>query len=257
LIPNDALLQALGGAGLSRSLSLGYGVASYLAFLAAFLYAIGFVGNLVVTKTIDSPGTDPPPVAVLADTLLLGLFAVPHSVMARQGFKRWWTKRIPPAIERSTYVLTSSLLLGLLFWQWRPIPGVIWDLANPIARWLSHAIFWAGWALVFLSTFLIDHLELFGLRQVLFNFAGREYAPVGFKATLFYRWVRHPIMLGFLIAFWATPRMTAGHLLFAAATTAYILLALRIEERDLVSLYGEAYEAYKQQAGMLIPRIKR
>jgi len=242
---------------MGRPLALAYGAASYLVFLASFLYAIGFVGNLVVPKSIDSGVNGPVPVAFTIDMLLLGLFAVPHSVMARQGFKIRWTRLVPPAVERSTYVLVSSLLLGLLFWQWRPIPSVLWEVTNPIGRSLLQAVFWAGWALVLLSTFLINHFDLFGLRQVYLYACGRQYAPIEFKAPFLYRWVRHPVMLGFLLAFWGTPRMSAGHLFFAAATTAYILLALRFEERDLVSFYGERYEAYRRQAGMLVPRMRR
>jgi len=239
-----------------RTLALAYGVASYLAFLVAFLYAVGFVGNLLVPTTIDSGRTDSLPLAVLVDTLLLLLFAVPHSVMARSAFKRWWTQFVPPPVERSTYVVVSSLTLGLLFWQWRPIPSVIWHLPNPVGRWFIHAVFWAGWAIVLVSTFLIDHFDLFGLRQVFLYASGRPYTPVSFRVFGLYRYVRHPIMLGFLLAFWAAPTMTAGHLLFAAATTAYILIALQLEERDLVSFHGEQYWAYRKQAGMLLPLWK-
>jgi protein-S-isoprenylcysteine O-methyltransferase Ste14 len=242
---------------MGRLLAVAYGVVCYLAFLVSFLYAIGFVGNLLVPKSIDAGAGGPPAVAAFVDVVLLGLFAVPHSVMARPGFKRWWTRLIPPAVERSTYVLTSSLLLGLLFWQWRPIPGVFWEVTNPIGRWLLRVVFCAGWSVVLLSTFLIDHLDLFGLRQVFLYASGRVYTPVGFKTPFLYRWVRHPIMLGFLLAFWGTPTMTLGHLMFAAATTAYILLALRFEEHDLVSFYGERYEDYKRRSGLLLPRLRR
>jgi len=238
---------------IGRSLALVYGVASYLAFLAAFLYAIGFVGNLVVPKSIDSGPTDSLLVAVLVDTLLLLLFAVPHSVMARPAFKGWLTRFIPPPVERSTYVLVSSLALGLLFWQWRPIPVIVWNVSNPIGRWFLHAVFWGGWAIVLVSTFLIDHFDLFGIRQVYLYASGRPYTPVDFRVPGFYRYVRHPIMLGFLIAFWAAPPMTVGHLLFAAATTAYILIALQLEEQDLVGLHGERYQGYQQQVRMLLP----
>ncbi|MGA2699710.1 MAG: methanethiol S-methyltransferase [Isosphaeraceae bacterium] len=231
---------------MNRILALAYGLLSYLVFLASFLYAIGFVGNLLVPKSIDSGVSGPPAIA----------FAVPHSVMARQWFKRWWTQIIPLAVERSTYVLVSSLLLGLLFWRWRPLPPVIWHLTNPVGRWFIHAVFWAGWAIVLVSTFLIDHFDLFGLRQVYLFASRRPYNPVGFRVPGFYRYVRHPIMLGFLLAFWAAPTMTAGHLLFAGATTAYILIALQLEERDLVSFHGEQYWAYRKQAGMLLPLSK-
>jgi methanethiol S-methyltransferase len=238
---------------MSRNLALAYGVASYLAFLTAFLYAIGFVGNLLVPKSMDSGPSGSPSASVLVDTLLLLLFAVPHSVMARPAFKRWWTRLIPPPVERSTYVLVSSLTLGLLFWQWRPIPAVVWHIANPLGRWLLHAIFWGGWAMVLVSTFLIDHFDLFGLRQVCLYASGRPYTPVSFKVFGLYRYVRHPIMLGFLLAFWAATTMTAGHLVFAGATTAYILIALQLEERDLVGFHGERYQAYQRQTRMLLP----
>ncbi len=238
---------------MGRTLALTYGVASYLVFLASFLYAIGFVGNLFVPKSIDSGMRGSLPVAVFADTLLLALFAIPHSVMARPAFKRWWTRIVPPAVERSTYVLTSSLLLGLLYWQWLPIPTVFWDVTNPKVRFFLHVVFWVGWVIVLLSTFLISHFDLFGLRQVYLHASARPYTPVGFKYRGLYRYVRHPIMLGFLLAFWATPTMTAGHLLFAGATTAYILIALQLEERDLVSFHGEQYRAYQQQVRMLLP----
>jgi protein-S-isoprenylcysteine O-methyltransferase Ste14 len=242
---------------MSRTLVLAYGVTSYLVFLVSFLYAIGFVGNLLVPKSIDSGESGSLPVAFAVDVLLLGLFAVPHSIMARQWFKRWWTRIIPPSVERSTYVLVSSLLLGFLYWQWLPIPNIQWEVTSPIGRWLLLAVFWAGWIIVLFSTFLINHFDLFGLRQVFLNFSGQSYTPVEFKAISLYRWVRHPIMLGFLVAFWATPTMTVGHLLFAVATTAYILLALQFEEHDLVSVHGERYKAYRRQAGMLLPLIRK
>ena len=236
-----------------RTLALVYGVACYLAFLAAFLYAVGFVGGILVPKSIDSGPSGSLPASVLIDTLLLLFFAVPHSVMARPAFKRWWTRFVPPPVERSTYVLVSSLALGLLFWQWRPVPAVVWDVAIPAGRWLVHTVFWAGWTVVLVSTFLIDHFDLFGLRQVYLYASGHTYTPVSFKVFALYRYVRHPIMLGFLLAFWAAPTMSAGHLLFAGATTAYILIALRLEERDLVGFHGERYRGYQRQTRMLLP----
>jgi protein-S-isoprenylcysteine O-methyltransferase Ste14 len=238
---------------MSRAFALAYGVTSYLAFLAAFLYAVGFVGNLLVPKSIDSGPGGWLPASVLVDTLLVLLFAVPHSVMARPAFKRWWTRFVPPPVERSTYVLISSLTLGLLFWQWRPIPDVVWQVTNRTGRLLVLAVFWVGWATALASTFLTDHFDLFGLRQVYLHASGRPCTPAGFKVLGLYRYVRHPLMLGFLLAFWATPTMTAGHLLFAGATTAYILIALQLEERDLVAVHGESYRAYRKQAGMLLP----
>jgi protein-S-isoprenylcysteine O-methyltransferase Ste14 len=242
-----------------RILAVAYGVASYMVFLAAFLYAVGFVGNLVVPKSVDSGTGGSPGRAVLVDGVLLALFAVPHSIMARPAFKQWWTRFVPPPIERSTYVLVSSLLLGLLFWQWRPIPSVIWHVSNPGGRWLLHAVFWLGWAIVLLSTFQMDHFDLFGLRQVYLLASGRPYRPIDFKTPGLYRIVRHPLMTGFLISFWAAPTLTAGHLLFAVATTAYILVALQFEERDLERFHGERYRAYRRQAGMLLPlpRLKK
>jgi protein-S-isoprenylcysteine O-methyltransferase Ste14 len=236
-----------------RILALAYGVTSYLIFLGAFLYAIGFVGNLIVPKSLDSGMGGPNVFARLIVSVLLVLFAILHSVMARPAFKRAWTKLVPPPIERSTYVLVSSLLLGLLFWQWRPIPSTVWHVGNPAGRWLLHAVFWLGWAIVLLSTFLIDHFDLFGLRQVYFLAVGLPYRPLEFKTVGFYRYVRHPVMTGFLIAFWAAPEMSVGHLLFAALTTAYILIALRFEERDLEGYFGEPSRAYRRSVGLLVP----
>jgi protein-S-isoprenylcysteine O-methyltransferase Ste14 len=214
---------------MSRILALVYGVASYFLFLASFLYAVGFVGYLFVPKSVDSGPEGSLAASDVVDILLLLVFAVPHSVMARPAFKRRWTQFVPPPVERSTCVLVSSLALGLLFWKWQPIPSVVWRVSNPVADSLLHAVFWAGWVIVLVSTFLIDHFDLFGLRQVYLYASGRDYTPPAFKTSGLYRFVRHPIMTGFLLAFWATPLMTAGHLLFAAATTAYVLDALRLE----------------------------
>ena len=185
--------------------------------------------------------------------MLLLSFAIPHSVMARPVFKRWWTQFVPPQVERSTYVLISSLLLGLLFWRWRPIPSVVWDVSHPVGRGFVHTAFWIGWAIALVSTFLIDHFDLFGLSQVCLYAGGRPYRPVEFKTPGLYRYVRHPLMTGFLVAFWAAPTMTAGHLLFAVATTAYVLIALQFEERDLERFHGEQYRAYRRRAGLLLP----
>ena len=238
---------------MSRWLILVYGVVAYAVFLASFLYAIGFVGGFVVPKTIDSGSAADAPAAILIDLGLLSLFAIQHSVMARPFFKRWWTGVIPPAAERSTYVLASSLLLLLLFWLWRPLAGIVWNFDSPAAAGLLWAIFAVGWLIVLVSTFLINHFDLFGLRQVYLSFLGKPYSPPPFQTPWLYRVVRHPIMLGFLIAFWATPTMTYGHLLFAAVVTAYVLVALRLEERDLVAHYGETYAAYQAQVRMLMP----
>jgi len=234
-----------------------YGVVSYLIFLVAFLYAIGFVGNVVVPKSVDSVTKGFFGQALVVDVALLSLFAIQHSVMARPGFKSWWTRIIPQVVERSTYVLLSSLLLLLLFWQWRPILGVIWSVENVAGRLVLQALFWLGWLTVLVSTFLINHFDLFGLRQVYLHQRGLEYKDLGFRQPFLYKVVRHPIMLGFIIAFWATPRMTVGHLVFAIATTAYILIALQLEERDLTNIHGESYREYKRDVSMLVPLLKK
>ena len=233
-----------------------YGIVVYLFFLATFLYAIAFVGNLPVQKTIDS-GTPAPLVATLViDLLLLTVFAVQHSVMARPAFKRWWTRFVPPAAERSTYVLFASLALVLIFAGWRPLPQVVWQV-DGVGALVLQGIFWLGWVVLLISTFLLNHFELFGLRQTFVRAVpGTASAPV-LRTPLFYRWVRHPIYLGFLLAFWATPTMTAGHLLFAIGTTGYILIGIALEERDLVDQFGDAYRGYRERVGMLIPRVGR
>lgn len=243
---------------MNRILALLYGVVCYLVFFLTFLYAVGFVGNLVVPKSIDT-GTPPSfALALVINLALMTLFAVQHSVMARPGFKQWWTKYLPSSVERSTYVLFSSLALILLFWLWRPMTGTVWHVEAEMARNVIWAVFWLGWGVVLISTFLINHFELFGLQQVYFNFKGRPHVPGQLKTPLFYQFVRHPIMLGFIIAFWATPDMTTGHLLFASVTTAYILIAIRFfEERDLLHYHGEEYAEYQRQVSMIIPMPKR
>lgn len=228
-----------------------YGVAAYAVFFGAFLHSVGFVGNLVLSKTIDSGPEAPLTQAIVVDLLLLGLFAIQHSGMARMGFKNWWTRIVPEPVERSTFVLISSLLLFLLFRQWRPITGEVWNLENTFFDPILSGIFWIGWLIVLFSTFMIDHFELFGLRQVYLYLRGKEDAPMEFKTPALYKYVRHPIMLGFIIAFWATPKMTLGHLIFAAVTTVYILIAIQLEERDLRNIYGEAYENYCKRVSML------
>jgi protein-S-isoprenylcysteine O-methyltransferase Ste14 len=240
---------------MSRILVPLYGAIAYVVFLASFLYAIAWLANVLVPKTIDSGAAAPLGEAILVNLALLTAFAVQHSVMARPGFKRWWTRLVPPPVERATFVLFASLLLFAICLGWRPMPANVWQLegAAAVAMWTLCA---AGWLVVLLSTFMINHFELFGLRQVWLHARGSAYSAPHYVERFFYRFVRHPIMLGFLIAFWATPAMSQGHLLFAITTTLYILVALQLEERDLVAEHGAAYAAYRERVPMLVPGLK-
>jgi protein-S-isoprenylcysteine O-methyltransferase Ste14 len=243
---------------MGRILAFAYGTLSYLLFFVTFLYAIGFVGNLVVPKSIDSG----PPAATLTrglilDIILLSIFAIQHSGMARPAFKKWWTQYVPKPVERSTYVLLSSLALILLFWQWRPLTDVVWSVQSTAGLYVFWAVFFAGFGIVLLSTFMINHFDLFGLRQVYLYQKGEDYTDLGFRTPFFYKYVRHPIMLGFIIAFWAAPTMTLGHVLFAVVTTAYILVAIQLEERDIVNAHGTSYEDYRKRVSMLFPFPKK
>jgi len=230
-----------------------YGAVCYLIFFATFLYAIGFIGNVLVPKSIDSGRAEPLLRALLIDACLLGVFAIQHSVMARQWFKRAWTTVVPEVVERSTYVLLSSLALLFMFWQWRPIGGVVWNLKSAVGQLLMFGVFWAGWVTVLWSTALISHFDLFGLRQVYLYVRKQPYTSPGFRSPALYNFVRHPLYLGWLLVFWGAPVMTVAHLVFTLATTAYILIAIQLEERDLVKIHGEDYLKYRKRIPMILP----
>jgi methanethiol S-methyltransferase len=249
----QALSPDIRSGGLGRLVAFIYGLAAYTAALATICYAVGFVAGLVVPKTIDSGPQGSPLQAAVIDLLLMSVFAVQHSVMARPGFKRWWTQFVPPSIERSTYVLLASLSLALLFWQWRPMPTVLWQVDEPGIAVAITGVSLVGWLILLTSTFLINHFELFGLHQVVNNLSGRPMPKPSFRTPLFYKLVRHPIYLGFIIAFWSAPTMTVGHLMFAAVTTAYIFVGILLEERDLIAVFGDEYQGYRNRVSMLVP----
>lgn len=241
-----------------RALFMGFALVAYAIFFATFLYLIGFVGNLAALPTsVDRGAPAPPASALITDIALIALFGVQHSVMARQGFKKAWTRTVPKQIERSVYVLFASAALIVLFSFWRPIAGDVWAVTNPLGQTILWALFAAGWGIVLLSTFLINHFELFGLQQVWLNLRSREATPPVFRQPLLYKWVRHPLYLGFFLAFWSTPHMTYGHLLLAAGMSVYMLIAIQYEERDLIGWFGRDYEDYRGRVGMLIPGIGR
>ena len=242
---------------MNKVLSFLYGVVCYLAFFVVFLYLIGFVGNLFVPKSIDTGTETTAAQSVLVNLALLGLFAVQHTIMARPAFKKWLTKIIPEQVERSTFVLVASLLLALLFWKWCPMLGVIWSVENPTGTTILWILFGLGWGTVLFSSFVINHFDLFGLRQVWLHFSNREYHHLEFQARSLYRIIRHPLMLGIIVGSWATPHMTTGHLLFAIAATAYILIGIQFEERDLVRYHGQNYIDYRHRVPMLIPFTKK
>jgi protein-S-isoprenylcysteine O-methyltransferase Ste14 len=242
---------------MGRLLAFAYGLAAYAIFFCTFCYAIGFVEGMLVPKAIDSGTVVPFTEALVVNLLLMSLFAVQHSVMARPAFKRWWTRIVPTSIERSTYVLLASSALILLFWQWRPMPAVVWQVADPHFAMAVMGVSLFGWLLVLLSTFMINHFELFGLHQVIVNLAGRTMPAPHFKTPMLYKLIRHPIYLGFIIAFWAAPVMTVGHLLFAAVTTTYIFVGIFLEERDLTDLFGDDYRRYRERVAMLVPFLTK
>ena len=243
---------------MSRSLTMLFALVAYAIFFATFLYLIAFVGNIaVVPRTVDIGPAAPVATAVAINVALIALFGVQHSVMARQGFKAWWTRVIPVPAERSVYVLMASAALIILMSFWRPIDGMVWSVTNPLGETLLWALFALGWGIVLLSTFLLNHFELFGLQQAWLHMRGRAAEPHQLRQPLFYKWVAHPLYSGFFLAFWATPHMSYGHLLLAAGVSVYMLIAIRYEERDLTNYYGEDYTRYRSSVGMIFPRFGR
>ncbi len=239
---------------MGKPLAVIYGVLGHLGFLAVFFYLIGFLGNSgLVPKSIDSGTAGPLGTALLVNILLLAVFGIQHTVMARPGFKRWWTRLVPEPVERSTYVWISNLLVVLLFWQWRPMTEIVWDVQNPVMANVLWALFFLGFGLVVLSSLIIDHFDLLGTRQVFLFARGKPYTSPEFKVAAFYKYVRHPLLLGWMIAFWSTPRMSTGHLVFAIGTTAYMLIGIQFEERDLATVYGDAYRDYRSKVSTIIP----
>ena len=249
----QAIAPAARGNRTTKFIAFLYGLVAYFAFFGTILYAIGFVMGRMVPKTIDTGTPSSTTEALIVNLVLMSLFAIQHSVMARRQFKEWWTQYVPKSVERSTYVLFASLTLMLLFWQWRPMPAVLWQIEDPGIAAAIAAISLVGWVIVFTSTFLINHFELFGLHQVANNLTGREMPAPRFRTPLYYKFVRHPIYLGFIIAIWAAPTMSVGHLLFAAVTTAYIFVGIMLEERDLIDLFGDDYRRYRDRVSMLLP----
>jgi methanethiol S-methyltransferase len=252
---NQTLNPDMRGQGnvVGRIIAFVYGIVAYVVFFVTFLCAIGFVEDLVVPKTIDNGSAGPTAQALIVNLVLMSIFAIQHSVMARPQFKQWWTKFVPPSVERATYVLLASLALALLVWQWQPMPTVVWQVANAHIAMTITCLSFVGWLIVLTSTFLINHFELFGLHQVANNLVGRSMPAPRFRTPLFYHFVRHPIYLGFIIAFWAAPTMTVGHLLFAAVTTTYIFVGIWLEERDLIDFFGDEYRRYRERVSMLLP----
>ncbi len=238
---------------MGKAIAFLYGIVAHVGFLAVFMYLVGFLANYAVPKSIDSGQEGPFGQALLINVLLLAIFAVPHSIMARPGFKQAWTKIIPSHIERSTYVMISNLLLILLLWQWQPMTGVIWHVGHPVLTQVLWGLFDLGWLVLVLATFMINHFDLFGTRQVYIYLRGKEYSTLPFRTKGFYAYIRHPLMLGWFLGFWSTPHMTVGHLVFAVVTTVYILIAIQIEEKDLVRFHGDAYRDYKRRVSMLLP----